>query len=166
MLKSKFVDIVDENDNVIGQVTEEEATLLTDKITRVIAIFLFNSRGELLLQKRSKNKVRYPLYWDCSVSGFVNFGEDYEIAAVRELKEELGIIKEPAELEFVLKKLIKTDRIEFTKLYKLKYDGLIKINKSEIDSVEFFLIRDIKKMINSNEKFSPFFVTLFSSIYV
>lgn len=165
MPKNKFVDIVDENDNVVNQIPEEESTLLKNKITRAIAIFFFNSQGKLFLQKRSKNKVRYPLYWDCSVSGFVDSGEDYSVAAVRELREELGIIKKPSELEFILKKLVKTDKIEFTQLYKFVYDGPIKINKDEIESWNFFSINDIKKMINSNEKFTPFFIVLFNSIF-
>lgn len=164
MSQNIFVDIVDENDKVIGRATEG-TLLLPDKRTRAIAIFLFNSKEELFLQKRSKNKIRYPLHWTCSVSGFVNSGEDYDVAVVRELKEELGITKKPSELKFILKRVVKTNRTEFVKLYKLKYDGPIKINKNEIESGEFFSIDEIKKMMNSNEKFSPFFIILFNSIY-
>ncbi|MCX6764343.1 MAG: NUDIX domain-containing protein [Candidatus Nealsonbacteria bacterium] len=165
MPEDLFIDIVDENDSVIGRIKEEEALSMPDKRTRAISIFLFNSKRELLLQRRSKNKIRYPLHWDCSASGFVNSGEDYETTAVRELKEELGVIKKTSELEFILKRVVETDRTEFVKLYKLEYDGPIKVNDNEVESGKFFSINEIKEMIDSGEKLSPFFVILFNSVY-
>ena len=61
---------VDKNDNVIGSGTREEA-LQKGIIRRIVRIFLFNSKGELLIQKRSSN-VRLPGKWVQSVGGHVD----------------------------------------------------------------------------------------------
>lgn len=159
------VDIVDEDDKIISQVDGNKIPFIKDKINRSIAIFVFNEKGELLLQKRSKNKWRYPSHWDCSVSGYVDSNEDYDEAVVRELKEELDITKGILDLEFIFKKLVVSDKREFSKLYKLNHLGPFNFNKEEIDHIEFFSIDDIRKMINNKEKFSPYFVSLFRSFF-
>ena len=57
----------------------------------VIHVCLFNSRGELLIQQRDRSKASYPEYWDVSVGGGVLAGETPREAAVREVREELGL---------------------------------------------------------------------------
>ena len=54
-------------------------------------VLVFNSRGEIFLQKRSMTKDREPGKWDSSSSGHVDSGEDYDACAVRELREEIGL---------------------------------------------------------------------------
>ena len=57
----------------------------------VIHACLFNRKGELLIQQRDRSKRSYPEYWDFSVGGGVLAGETPRQAAVREVKEELGL---------------------------------------------------------------------------
>jgi len=57
---------------------------------RAVHIFFFNTRAELFVQKRSAAKDTFPGCWDSSCSGHVDAGEDYPVAARRELGEELG----------------------------------------------------------------------------
>ncbi|MDO8574308.1 MAG: NUDIX domain-containing protein, partial [bacterium] len=90
MPKTTFVD---EEDNIIGYGTRTEA-LEKGIIYRIVQIFLFNSKRQLLIQKRSKN-VRGGGKWDQSAGGRVDEGENYNEAARRELKEELGITSVP-----------------------------------------------------------------------
>ena len=59
---------------------------------RAVHVLVFNSRGEIFLQKRSMTKDREPGKWDSSSSGHVDSGEDYDACAVRELREEIGLI--------------------------------------------------------------------------
>lgn len=164
-MEKKFVDVVDKNDKVIGKITEEEATHSHDTITRTVTIFVYNSKGELFLQKRSRTKIRFPLHWDISVSGFVDAGESHDKAAIRELEEELGIKKNAKQLEFLFKKLIQTDRIEIAKVYALETDEPISINRDEIAEGKFFSITEIKKMIHDKkELITSHFLLLFKEI--
>ena len=64
---------------------------------KVVHVLVFNDAGNLLLQKRSMNKDVAPGKWDTSVGGHVSPGEDLKTAALREMKEELGVIPEDIE---------------------------------------------------------------------
>lgn len=83
----EIVDRVDIDDNIIGQTTKEEAHK-NAYIHRVAAVFCFDPAGKLLVQYRKKDGLL-----DHSVGGHVKQGEAYEVAAEREMKEELGISK-------------------------------------------------------------------------
>ena len=83
-------DVVDANDEVTGQATRHQVHS-EGLIHRAIHIFVLNPAGELFLQKRSHLKDVHPGAWDSSAAGHLDSGEDYDVAAVRELEEELGI---------------------------------------------------------------------------
>jgi 16S rRNA (adenine1518-N6/adenine1519-N6)-dimethyltransferase len=103
---------------------------------RAIHIFLFNSAGELLLQKRSPWKDRHPLLWDSSAAGHVAAGEEYDATAARELREELGVT---AELSLVGKlRASEETGQEFIQLYRGRHEGPFQPARAEIDAVEFF----------------------------
>jgi isopentenyl-diphosphate delta-isomerase type 1 len=86
---TEYLDIVDENDLVIGRDTR--ANVHTEhKIHRGVHVFVVNAKGELLIQRRASTRSYYPGFWDASVGGQVLAGESYEQAASRELLEELS----------------------------------------------------------------------------
>lgn len=95
----EVLDVVDMDDKVIGQATRRE---VHEKglLHRAVHVFIFNSLGEIYIQRRSRLKDRYPLKLDSSAAGHVDSGETYEEAAGRELMEELGIM---ADLAIILK---------------------------------------------------------------
>ena len=78
-----------------GAVLEGERLLL-------VHVCVFNSRGEMLIQRRSDNKDRYPGCWDVSAGGFVSSGESSRVAVLREAREELGLELEDADFRFLL----------------------------------------------------------------
>src|SRR6266481_4113351 len=80
---------VNERDEVIGAGPRMRA-LEEGIIHRVVRIFIFNSSGELLITRRSKN-ISLPDKWNESAAGHVDAGEEYDLASHRELEEEVGI---------------------------------------------------------------------------
>lgn len=86
----EIVVIVDGRNQPIGAVTRK---IMRQQrlIHRASYILVFNTQGELFIQKRSQTKDIYPGYWDLAAGGVVLEGESYEESAKRELREELGI---------------------------------------------------------------------------
>jgi len=131
-------------------------------IQMVVHLLIFNSRGDVFLQKRSKTKEVYPGMWDSSVGGHVAAGEDAYAALVRESKEELGI--ELKNAEFICKQLNKDDtETEFSFVYKLIYDGPFCIDNKEVTDGRFFSIKEIKENLGKNI-FTPTFEKQFRTL--
>ena len=85
------------DDSVLGPVERSKAH--HDELPhRSGIIFLVRSDGRIMLQHRSSLKTLFPDCWDSSSSFHVTFGESYEQAARRELKEETGISAQPVYL--------------------------------------------------------------------
>ena len=135
--QSEIFDVVDLNDNVIGQATRGEVHSNSNLIHRSIAVAVFNSNKKIFLQRRSFSKDTDPLLWTVSCSGHVLTGESYEVTAIRELSEELGI--ENVKITFLTKYIYKSlNETEITSFYKLLYDGEIILQKDEIMEGKFF----------------------------
>ena len=132
---SELFGVVDEADRVIGEAPRWQVHG-DNLLHRAVHILLFNGKGELFLQKRSRLKDRHPGVWDSSAAGHVDAGEDYDQAAHRELEEELGVA---AKLERVVK-LPASDRTgqEFIWLYRGEHDGPFRLARSEIEVADFF----------------------------
>ncbi len=77
-----------------GEVAEGEHLL-------VVHVCVMNERQELLIQRRQLNKERYPGCWDLSAGGFVQSGERSPEAALRELREEVGLSVSSDALQFL-----------------------------------------------------------------
>ncbi|MBN2421586.1 NUDIX domain-containing protein [Candidatus Woesearchaeota archaeon] len=147
----EIIDIVNEQDKIIGRDTRFNIHK-KHLIHRGVHIFIINSKNQVLIQKRSFNKDFYPGYYDASVGAHVDSGESYKDAAVREIKEEVGII--PKKLTGIGSYKSYSERQkENRKLFVCKSDGPFKINKDELDKIEFKSIDEIQKMI---EKGIPF----------
>lgn len=85
-----LVDIVNDNDEVIGQELKSKK-IEQGFISRVVAIFLLRSNGKLIVCKRADHKKDVAGKYDLAAVGNVMQGESYPDAAQRELKEELNI---------------------------------------------------------------------------
>lgn len=89
---SELVVLVDEQNNQIGTTLKESVHTTNTPLHRGFSLFLFNSKGELLLTKRSAKKKTFPGVWTNTVCGHPGPGESVVDAAKRRLKEELGIV--------------------------------------------------------------------------
>jgi isopentenyl-diphosphate delta-isomerase len=75
---------------MIGQATRSEVHA-QNLLHRAANIFMFNTNGQLLLQKRSATKDQFSLCYTSSASGHLDAGKTYEQDALRELEEELDL---------------------------------------------------------------------------
>jgi isopentenyldiphosphate isomerase len=89
-MPEEIFDVVNDRDEVIDHKPRSEVHRL-GLLHRAVHVLVFNARGETFLQKRSMTKDREPGKWDSSTSGHLDSGEDYDVCAVRELREELGL---------------------------------------------------------------------------
>ncbi len=79
-MTEEIFDVVDENDEVVGQLPRSEVHA-RGLLHRAVSIFVFNSSGQLLLQLRTPTKDEYPNCYTSSASGHLSAGEDYDDAA-------------------------------------------------------------------------------------
>lgn len=86
----EIIDLYDKHLQKLNKTWIRGKTLPKDCYRRVVHIYILNSKGEMLIQKRVKTKSVFADLWDISVGGGVTFGDTLEQSATRELKEELG----------------------------------------------------------------------------
>ncbi len=89
--QDELLPLVDENGNITGAATRGECHNGSMMMHPVVHLHVFNSKGELYLQKRPEWKDIQPGKWDTAVGGHIELGEHVEQALFREAGEELGI---------------------------------------------------------------------------
>ena len=92
----EFVVLVDSQDKVLGLMEKQQAHI-NGLLHRAFSVFLFNNKGEMLLQKRASEKYHSPLKWTNAVCSHPRIEETYLEGAKRRIKEELGIEAELSE---------------------------------------------------------------------
>lgn len=156
--------IVDENDNIIG--AEERSVARANGLRhRIVRIFVFNSNGLVLLQQRNLQLIDNPGKWDQSVGGHVDAGETYEQAAKREMIEELGIkVNDFKEVGyFYIERPAPGGEVKrFQKVYTCICDDPVKIDKNEVEKVDWFKVEDV---INWLDKSPQDFTTNFQKAF-
>src|SRR5450432_2467887 len=126
-MTEEIFDVVNERDEVVGQNTRREVHRLGLR-HRAVHVLVFNSRGQVFLQKRSMKKDRHPGVWDSSASGHVDSGEHYDATAVREVREEIGLaLAQTPELLFNIAAGAETDQ-EFVRVYRCASEGPFQLN--------------------------------------
>lgn len=153
--------LVDETGAVVGRATRGECHSGSKLLHPVVHLHVFNSAGDLYLQKRPDWKDIQPGKWDTAVGGHVDFGEMVEDALRREAREELGLTDiEPRSL---LQYVFESDREkEYVNVFSIIYDG--EINPTdELDGGRFWPISEIKSALGQGI-FTPNFEQEFQRI--
>lgn len=147
--------IVNEEGEVVGSATRKECHSGSFLLHPVVHLHVFNSKGELYLQKRADNKDVQPGKWDTSVGGHVDYGEEVETALRREVREELGIIdfKPAFAFRYIFQSSVEK---ELVNTFYAVYNGEIHPDKSEISEGKFWTLDEIKATIGK-EIFTPNF---------
>jgi isopentenyl-diphosphate delta-isomerase type 1 len=147
-MSAELFDIVDANDNVIGQAPRTECHGNPTLVHRASHVMVFNQKGDLLLQKRADSKDIQPGKWDTSVGGHLDPGEDYRQAALREMKEELGLENIP--LTFLYKSQIRNEiESENVATYLAVTDEEVLFDPHEISEVKFWSKDNINRHLGS-----------------
>lgn len=134
--------IVDELGNITGAATRGECHSGSMLLHPVVHLHVYNSKGELYLQKRPEWKDIQPGKWDSAVGGHVDLGESIEIALRREVREELNITEFTP--ESITRYVFESERErELVFVYKTVYDGEI-TPSNELDGGRFWSIEEIK----------------------
>lgn len=128
----ELLEVVDEQDRVIG--LERRGVIHAKRLLhRSAQVLVFNSSGQLFVQKRSAGKDEFPGLWDCSAAGHVNPGEAYRQCAQRELGEELGIRDAPG-LERMCSFPASADTgFEHCTVFRCFHDGPMELQAEEIE---------------------------------
>jgi isopentenyldiphosphate isomerase len=149
----ELLDLVNENDEVVGEVWRSATVGHPELIFREVGILIYDDKKRLLLQKRKLNKKSYPGYWIISAGGHIGKGKNPEDEAHRELKEELGF---DTVLEFAFKLLLTyPGNRSYAYGYFGKYNGgNIVVQEEEVEEVRFFSKEEFEELIK-NDKVEP-----------
>jgi len=160
-MSDEMFDVVDENDRVIGR--EERAEVHRRGLRhRAVHVLVFNSRGEVFLQKRSMAKDTFPGAWDSSSSGHLCCGEEYDACALRELHEEIGLVPaHPPERLFKIEACAETGQ-EHVWVYRCFSDGPFTLSPEEVETGEWFDPKQITRWIDEKPRD---FATAFPKIW-
>lgn len=135
--------LVDEQGNLTGAATRGECHNGSKLLHPVVHLHVFNSQGELYLQKRPEWKDIQPGKWDTSVGGHVDLGESVEMALRREVREELGITEfTPEPVTHYVFESSREKELVF--VHKTTYDGEI-CPSDELDGGRFWTIAELKE---------------------
>lgn len=133
---------------------------------RSIHLWIVNNEGQLLIQKRSRDKKAHPGLWDVSCAGHIEAGDNSESTVVKETMEELGIEVKPSEFNYCFTVLTKNVHDsgryrdnEFIDIFLMIKDislESINFDKSEVEDVRYINLKDFKKTVSEkNQDFSP-----------
>jgi 8-oxo-dGTP pyrophosphatase MutT (NUDIX family) len=152
MTHEEVVTIVDEKNNIIG--SEPRSRMRTYGLPhRATYILVFNSDGELFVQKRTPDKDVYPGFYDVAAGGVVKAGETYEKSASRELYEELGVAGVALNYLFDFYHEDVGNRV-WGRSYWCVYDGAVRLQEEEVESGRFYSIEKILMLIE-RKRFTP-----------
>ena len=158
----EYLDLLDEKGNPTGEKRERQQVHIEGLWHRGVNVWIVNSKGEILLQKRSPNKAKHPNMWHISCAGHVIAGDTPMDTCIKELKEELGVTvsKEQVQYLFTVKKesnpkLGYLER-EFDDIYLLPIDLDLEkdvvLDLEETTKVKYIPIQEYRRMIQNKVK--------------
>lgn len=146
---AELVDVIDDAGRTVGVVTRRE--MRVGRLPhRCVYVLVFNRQGELLLHLRTATKDVYPSHWDVAVGGVLAAGEDFDAGAVRELREELGVVAELTPL-FPFRYADSATVVQ-GRVYRALHDGPFRLQPEEVVRGEFAALATV----NERSRRDPF----------
>lgn len=161
VFKMEKLILVDEMDNEIGSEEKMEVHKTPGKLHRAFSIFIFNSVGEMLIQRRAKTKYHSGGLWSNACCSHPRKGESLEHAIHRRLKEEFGF---DCEMKEIFSFIYRVDfenglsEYELDHVFVGKFDGVPNPNPKEIEEWKWVDTEELKRDIKKNpEEYTPWF---------
>lgn len=153
--------LVDEQDREVGYLRKDEAHQGSGTLHRAFSLFIFNSKGELLLQQRAAGKRLWGGYWSNSCCSHPRRGETMDSAVVRRLYEELGM-RAPLRYLFKFQYQAQFDDTgaehELCWVYAGRSDDAAIVNVNEIAAMRYIAPAALDaEMAEMPERFTPWF---------
>jgi isopentenyldiphosphate isomerase len=145
-MAEEIFDVVNEHDEVVGTAPRKEVHA-RGLWHRAVHVLVFNARGEVFLQKRSMLKDTARGKWDSSSSGHLDTGEDYDTCAVRELREEIGLVVTQRPRRVFKVDACKETGWEFCWIYQCENEGPFTLHPDEIETGAWFAPEAVNKWV-------------------
>jgi len=145
----EWLPLLNEKGDVIGKAPRSICHSDKSCLHPVVHLHVFNSKGELFLQKRPMNKIQ-PGKWDTAVGGHISFGETVETALQRESSEEIGVryFKATMIANYIWESDIEREYVFC--FITTDYSDTITINRDELDDGRFWSVEEIKQNVGKN----------------
>ncbi len=158
----EYLDILDKNGNTTGESRERKEVHANGYWHRGFHIWIVNSKGEILLQRRSANKDVYPNKLYVSVAGHPISGEDEMDGIEREFLEEIGLKLNKNELEYLFtfsQEVVENNGKFLDNMYydvyllekDINLDDL-KLQEEEVSQVQYIFYKDLEEMVKNKDK--------------
>ncbi|SEM25580.1 isopentenyl-diphosphate Delta-isomerase [Chryseobacterium taichungense] len=156
----EYVVLVNPEDQITGTMEKQQAHV-NGLLHRAFSVFLFNSKGEMLLQKRASGKYHSPLKWTNAVCSHPRIEETYLEGARRRVKEELGIEADLSEkFSFIYKADVGNGlwEHELDHVFVGIFEDEFYLNKEEVEEVRYITLEDLdQEMSEHPENFTEWF---------
>jgi isopentenyl-diphosphate Delta-isomerase len=167
MMEENKVILVNEHDDMVGTMDKLGAHK-QGLLHRAFSIFIFNKKGEMLLQQRAFNKYHSGGLWTNACCSHPRPGENTIDAAQRRLKEEMGFATGIEKIfDFTYKAEFENGLVEheFDHVFAGEYEGKLDVDPEEISDFCYKEVSEIKNMLQTHpQKFTPWFHIAFSRI--
>ncbi len=164
-MADELIDILDNAGRPTGEIQLKSEAHRLGLYHASVHIWFYTKEREILFQKRADDKDTFPGLWDVSVAGHIGAGEIPENAALREIKEEIGVSVTKKDLEFIgiylAEKVPKPDLFdnEFHHIFlsRLKVSTTtLTLQKEEVSDTVLIPIDTLKSFLQNPEKANEF----------
>lgn len=167
-MKQENVILVDDKDNIVGY-EEKMAAHKKGLMHRAFSVFVFNTDGKMLIQKRAQHKYHCGGLWSNAVCSHPRAGETMNEAVTRRLKEEAGLNNIGTEFLFKFPYRAELDNNliehEMDYIYYMISDEIPSVNKEEIETINYIDVQDLLIDIQYNaQHYTPWFLMLVTDV--